>query len=154
MKEKAAILVVDDDPDIRDAISIILKSHDYTVLTASNGKEAVKSLEQNRPDLMILDIMMATDTEGFDLAYDLRERPEFKNLPIIMLTSFLEKVREEGPGDFAYILGEQWPAQWLLEKPLDPKKLLNKIEDILKERSYPEGVEQDNHGSHGKFSRA
>ena len=135
MREKAAILVVDDDPDIRDAISIILKSHDYTVLTASNGKEAVKSLEQNKPDLMILDIMMATDTEGFDLAYDLRERPEFKNLPIIMLTSFLEKVRQEGPGDFAYILGEQWPAQWLLEKPLDPKKLLNKIEDILKERS-------------------
>ena len=135
MREKAAILVVDDDPDIRDAISIILKSHDYTVLTASNGKEAVKSLEQNRPDLMILDIMMATDTEGFDLAYDLRERPEFKNLPIIMLTSFLEKVRQEGPGEFAYILGEQWPAQWLLEKPLDPKKLLNKIEEILKERS-------------------
>ena len=135
MRKKAAVLVVDDDPDIRDAITIILKSHDYIVHTASNGKEAVKSLEQNKPDLMILDIMMATDTEGFDLAYDLRERPEFKNLPIIMLTSFLEKVREEGPGDFAYILGEQWPAQWLLEKPLDPQKLLNKIEDILKEHS-------------------
>ena len=135
MREKASILVVDDDPDIRDAITIILKSHDYTVHTASNGKEAVKALEENKPDLMLLDIMMATDTEGFDLAYDLRERPEFKNLPIIMLTSFLEKVRQEGPGEFAYILGEQWPAQWLLEKPLDPKKLLNKIEEILKERS-------------------
>ena len=135
MREKTSILVVDDDPDIRDAITIILKSHDYTVHTASNGKEAVKALEENKPDLMILDIMMATDTEGFDLAYDLRERPEFKNLPIIMLTSFLEKVRQEGPGEFAYILGEQWPAQWLLEKPLDPKKLLNKIEEILKERS-------------------
>ena len=135
MREKAAILVVDDDPDIRDAITIILKSNGYTVHTASNGKEAVASLEQNTPDLMILDIMMATDTEGFDLAYDLRERPEFKNLPIIMLTSFLDKVRQEGPDDFAYILGEQWPAQWLLEKPLDSAKLLDKIEDILKERS-------------------
>ena len=135
MREKTSILVVDDDPDIRDAITIILKSHDYIVHTASSGKEAVKALEENKPDLMILDIMMATDTEGFDLAYDLRERPEFKNLPIIMLTSFLEKVRQEGPGEFAYILGEQWPAQWLLEKPLDPKKLLNKIEEILKERS-------------------
>ena len=135
MKEKAAILVVDDDPDIRDSIAIILKSHNYLVHTASNGKEAVKSLEEKRPDLMILDIMMATDTEGFDLAYDLRENAEFKNLPIILLTSFLEKVRAEGPGDFAYILGEQWPAQWLLEKPLDTKKLLEKIEDILKERS-------------------
>ena len=135
MREKAAILVVDDDPDIRDSIAIILKSHNYLVHTASNGKEAVKSLEEKRPDLMILDIMMATDTEGFDLAYDLRENAEFKNLPIILLTSFLEKVRAEGPGDFAYILGEQWPAQWLLEKPLDTKKLLEKIEDILKERS-------------------
>ncbi len=135
MKEKAAILVVDDDPDIRDSIAIILTSHNYTVHTASNGKEAVQALEEKKPDLMILDIMMATDTEGFDLAYDLRERPEFKSLPIIMLTSFLAKVREEGPGDFAYILGEQWPAQWLLEKPLDTKKLLDKIEDILKERA-------------------
>jgi two-component system alkaline phosphatase synthesis response regulator PhoP len=135
MKEKAAILVVDDDPDIRDSIAIILTSHNYTVHTASNGKEAVQALEEKNPDLMILDIMMATDTEGFDLAYDLRERPEFKSLPIIMLTSFLTKVREEGPGDFAYILGEQWPAQWLLEKPLDTKKLLDKIEDILKERA-------------------
>jgi DNA-binding response OmpR family regulator len=135
MKDKASILVVDDDPDIRDSITIILTSHNYTVHTASNGKEAVQALEEKKPDLMILDIMMASDTEGFDLAYDLRERPEFKSLPIIMLTSFLAKVREEGPGDFAYILGEQWPAQWLLEKPLDTRKLLDRIEAILKERS-------------------
>ncbi len=135
MKEKAVILVVDDDPDIRDSLTIILKSHDYRVQTASNGKEAVKALSEQKPDLMILDIMMATDTEGFDLAYDLRENPEFKSLPIIMLTSFLDKVREEGPGDFAYILGEQWPAHWLFEKPLDTQKLLAKIEDILTERT-------------------
>ena len=135
MKEKAVILVVDDDPDIRDSLAIILKGHNYTVHTASNGREAIETLKAQKPDLMILDIMMATDTEGFDLAYDLRENSEFSNLPIIMLTSFLEKVREDGPEDFAYILGEQWPAQWLLEKPLDSKKLLNKIEDILKERS-------------------
>lgn len=135
MKEKAVILVVDDDPDIRDSLTIILKSHDYRVQTASNGKEAVKALSEQKPDLMILDIMMATDTEGFDLAYDLRENPEFKSLPIIMLTSFLDKVREEGPGGFAYILGEQWPAHWLFEKPLDTEKLLAKIEDILTERT-------------------
>ena len=135
MQEKAAILVVDDDQDIRDSLNVILKGHNYLVHTASNGKEALEILKAQKPDLMILDIMMATDTEGFDLAFDLRENSEFRNLPIIMLTSFLEKVRVEGPGDFAYILGEQWPAQWLLEKPVDTKKLLDKIEDILKERS-------------------
>jgi DNA-binding response OmpR family regulator len=134
MKENPVILVVDDDPDIRDSLTIILRSRNYTVHAVSNGKDAKKALEDQKPDIIILDIMMTTDTEGFDLAYDLRDNPEFKNLPIILLTSFLDKVRQEGPGDYAYILGEQWPAQWLFEKPLDTQKLLGKIEDILKER--------------------
>ncbi len=133
MDKKAEILVVDDDPDIQDSLRIILESNDYAVRTAANGREAMEELEIRLPDLMILDIMMATDTEGFDLAYKLRDDPAFKNLPIVMLTSFLNKVREEGPGKFEYILGEQWPAHWLLEKPVDSKKLLAKIEGILGE---------------------
>ena len=133
MSERAEILVVDDDPDIVDSLRIILESNHYAVRTAANGREAMKALEDHLPDLMILDIMMATETEGFDLAYRLREEPAFKKLPILMLTSFLDKVREEGPGKFEYILGEQWPAHWLLEKPVDSKKLLAKIEGILGE---------------------
>ena len=133
MNERAEILVVDDDPDIVDSLRIILESNHFTVRTAANGREAMKALEDHLPDLMILDIMMATETEGFDLAFKLREEPAFKNLPIVMLTSFLDKVREEGPGKFEYILGEQWPAHWLLEKPVDSKKLLAKIEGILGE---------------------
>ena len=133
MNKKAEILVVDDDPDIQDSLRIILESNDYEVRTAANGREAMEELENRLPDLMILDIMMATDTEGFDLAYKLRDDPPFKKLPIVMLTSFLNKVREEGPGKFEYILGEQWPAHWLLEKPVDSKKLLAKIEGILGE---------------------
>jgi len=133
MNKKAEILVVDDDPDIQDSLRIILESNEYEVRTAANGREAMEELEIRLPDLMILDIMMATDTEGFDLAFKLREKPEFKNLPIVILTAFLNKVREEGPGKFEYILGEQWPAHWLLEKPVDSKKLLAKIEGILGE---------------------
>lgn len=131
MSPKAEILVVDDDPDIVDSLRIILESNHYEVRTAANGSEALRALEDRVPDLMILDVMMATDTEGFDLAYKLRENPEFKNIPILMLTGFLDKVRREGPGQFEYILGEQWPAHWLLEKPVDSKKLLGKIEGIL-----------------------
>jgi two-component system, OmpR family, alkaline phosphatase synthesis response regulator PhoP len=133
MNKKAEILVVDDDPDIQDSLRIILESNDYAVRVASNGRDAMKALEDHVPDLMILDIMMATDTEGFDLAYKLREDPAFKKLPILMLTSFLDKVRQEGPGKFEYILGEEWPAHWLFEKPVDSKKLLAKIEGILAE---------------------
>ena len=133
MNKKAEILVVDDDPDIQDSLRIILESNDYEVRTAANGREAMEELEIRLPDLMLLDVMMGTDTEGFDLAFKLRDKPEFKNLPIVMLTAFLNKVREEGPGKFEYILGEQWPAHWLLEKPVDSKKLLAKIEGILGE---------------------
>ena len=131
MATKGEILLVDDDPDLRDSLQIILENHGYRVRTASNGQEALEALRVNRPDLLILDIMMATDTEGFDLAYELKNRPGSKDLPIILLTSFLEKVRQEGPDKFQHIMGEAWPAKWLFEKPVDTKKLIAKIEGIL-----------------------
>ncbi len=128
---KGEILVVDDDPDIRDSLKIILEKNGYSVRTAANGKLAIEALSQRRPHLMILDVMMTTDTEGFDLAYQLRDTPELADMPIIMLTSFLDKVRQDGPDQFQHILGEEWPAKWLFEKPVDTKKLLAKIEGIL-----------------------
>ena len=131
MAIKGEILLVDDDPDLRDSLQIILEKNGYKVQAAANGREALESLKSKRPDLMILDIMMTTETEGFDLAYELKNRPGFGDLPIILLTSFLEKVREDGPDRFQHILGEQWPAKWLFEKPVDTKRLLAKIEGIL-----------------------
>ena len=131
MASKGNILLVDDDRDIRDSLKIILESKGYTVQTAGNGREALAAVKAKLPDLMILDVMMSTDTEGFDLAFELKQKPEYKGLPIIILTSFLEKVRAEGPGKFQHILGEDWPAKWLFEKPVDTKKLLAKIEGIL-----------------------
>ena len=125
------ILLVDDDPDFRDSIRIILESQGYGVRTASNGDEALEALDAKRPDLMVLDIMMATDTEGFDLAFTLKNRPGFADLPIIILTSFLDKVREDGPDQYQHTLGEAWPAKWMFEKPVDAKKLVAKVREIL-----------------------
>jgi DNA-binding response OmpR family regulator len=131
MTDKREILVVDDDTDIRDAIRIILEKNGYQVRTGKNGREALEALKAKKPDLMILDIMMSTDTEGFDLAYALKNMPDFQDLPIVILTSFLDKVRDEGPDQFQHIMGEAWPAKWMFEKPVDTKKLLHKIEAIL-----------------------
>ena len=131
MSIKGEILLVDDDPDLRDSLQIMLEKNGYHVRTASNGKEALEALKAKRPDLMILDIMMTTETEGFDLAYELKNRPGAGDLPIILLTSFLEKVRHDGPEKFQHIMGEAWPAKWLFEKPVDTKKLIAKIEGIL-----------------------
>lgn len=133
MSKRKRILLVDDDPDIRDALSVILENSGYRVDTAVNGRKAMKILKKHRPDLMLLDIMMTTETEGFDLAYQLKNDPDFQDLPIIILTSFLEKVREQGPEQFQQILGEEWPAKWLFEKPVNSRKLLAKIESILAE---------------------
>ncbi|RJP46090.1 MAG: response regulator [Desulfobacteraceae bacterium] len=132
MTKPYEILVVDDDMDIRDSLQIILEKNGYKVRLAKNGAEALKELNVKKPDLMILDIMMSTDTEGFDLAFELKNTPAFSNLPIVMLTSFMEKVREEGPDQFQHILGEEWPAKWLFEKPIDSAKLLKKLDGILK----------------------
>lgn len=128
---KQEILLVDDDRDILDSVGLILEGNGYLIRKAKNGKEALAALKEKKPDLMILDVMMSTDTEGFDLAFELKNKPEFANMPIIMLTSFLGKVREDGPDQFQHILGEEWPAKWLFEKPVDSKKLLAKIKGIL-----------------------
>jgi DNA-binding response OmpR family regulator len=137
MTKQYEILVVDDDMDIRDSLQIILEKNGYAVRLAKNGKEALRELGTKKPDLMILDVMMSTDTEGFDLAYELKNMPDFSSLPIIMLTSFMEKVREEGPDQFQHILGEEWPAKWLFEKPIDSVKLLKKLDGILKTDCRP-----------------
>jgi len=133
MSIKGEILVVDDDADIRDSLQLILERDGYAVRSAANGSQARDLLAEWQPDLVILDVMMDTDTEGFDVAHELRAGGTLAETPIILLTSFLEKVRETGPEQFQTILGEPWPARWLFEKPIDSAKLLAKIEAILAE---------------------
>ena len=131
MGKEFEILIVDDDSDIRESLRIILEKNGYKTSCAKNGRQALDMIRAEKPDLIILDIMMNTDTEGFDLAYELKNMEGFENLPIIILTSFLEKVREAGPEQFQHILGESWPAKWFFEKPVDSKRLLEKIEGLL-----------------------
>jgi DNA-binding response OmpR family regulator len=133
MSSQAEILVVDDDPDLQETIRVVLEANGYGVRTAGNGREARKALAERLPDLMILDVMMETVTEGFTLAHELREQSRYQELPIILLTCFLDKVRAEGPEAWQHIMGEPWPAQWLFEKPVDTRKLLAKVEAVLQE---------------------
>ena len=127
------ILVIDDDRDLVDSIRIILESRDYNVRQAYNGQDGLKKIEEKSPDLIILDVMMATDTEGFDLAFKLRRDEKFKAIPILMVTAFPQKMAEEGPEVFQHILGETWPVSEFLEKPIDPEKLLQVARRLLAE---------------------
>jgi DNA-binding response OmpR family regulator len=127
------ILIIDDDRDLVETLRIVLESKNYGVRTAYDGREGFSRIEEKRPDLILLDVMMTTDTEGFDLAYKLQDLPEYGKIPIIMVTSFPQAMAEKGPDRFQHILGEDWPVSYFIEKPVEPEKLLTTIEAILKE---------------------
>jgi two-component system, OmpR family, alkaline phosphatase synthesis response regulator PhoP len=127
------ILIIDDDRDLVHSMRIVLESGQYTVRTAYNGKEGYKMIEEKLPDLIILDVMMATDTEGFDLAYKLRNQERYRDVPILMLTAFPQKMAEAGPDKFQHIMGEEWPVTQFMEKPVDPDVLLKTAADLLRE---------------------
>jgi len=127
------ILIIDDDRDLVDTLRIVLESKQYEVRVAYDGKEGFGRIKEKLPDLIILDVMMATDTDGFDLAFKLQNLPEFRDIPIIMVTAFPQTMAEKGPDQFQHILGESWPVSYFIEKPVEPEKLLATVEDILKE---------------------
>ena len=134
MENAADILIIDDDRDLVDSMRIILESKAYQVRSAYNGKEGYAEMERKPPDLIILDVMMSTDTEGFDFAYKLKRSPQYKEIPILMLTSFPQKMVEKGPESFQHILGEGWPVTMFFEKPIQPEKLLSAIAQMLTEK--------------------
>jgi two-component system phosphate regulon response regulator PhoB/two-component system alkaline phosphatase synthesis response regulator PhoP/two-component system response regulator VicR len=135
MAKGADILIIDDDRDLVESIRIVLESRKFGVRAAYNGKEGYQKIQEKAPDLILLDVMMATDTEGFSLAYKLRNQPAYREIPIIMVTGFTKKMAEEGPEKFQHIMGESWPVTQFLEKPIDPEELLLVIEGVLEETS-------------------
>jgi DNA-binding response OmpR family regulator len=135
MAKGAEILIIDDDRDLVESFRIVLESRKYGVRVAYNGKDGFQKIQEKAPDLILLDVMMATDTEGFSLAYKLRNNPAYKEIPIIMVTGFTKKMAETGPEKFQHIMGENWPVTQFLEKPIDPEELLSVIEKVLEETS-------------------
>jgi two-component system alkaline phosphatase synthesis response regulator PhoP len=129
------ILIVDDDPDILDSITMILESQGYEVVTARDGIEALASLRAEKPDLMILDLLMPK-MDGFDVCKELQDSrwSKYRNMPIMILTS----VRQE-PSRRRYELetGLTLNVDDYIEKPIAPDLLLERVEKLIKRR---EGV--------------
>jgi DNA-binding response OmpR family regulator len=119
----AKIAIIDDDPDILDASSIVLTSKGYNVITASNPDDGYKIVKENSPDLIILDVMMNEPDDGFFLAEKFRK--EKINTPIIMYTS----VSKTTGMDFG--INELVPVNDFVEKPISPDELIAKVEKFL-----------------------
>ena len=132
--DKPKILIIDDDADAVDLIRIALEANNYDVFSAGNGTEGLKLVKEIRPDLIILDVMMDTATEGFQISYQLRSKDpkseyrEFSQTPIIMMAGISQKLHmkfsPEQDGDYL-------PVDEFLEKPVRVDSLLEKIKKLL-----------------------
>ena len=126
----AKILVVDDDPDILDAVTMILESQGYEVVTARDGTEGLDKLKVEHPDLMILDLMMPK-MDGFDVVKYLQDSngSKHKYIPIIILTSVREDASRRR---YELETGLGLDVDDYLEKPMSPDVLLKKVSTLIK----------------------
>ncbi len=122
----AKILVVDDDPDFVRLTQTILQSKDYEVSTAANGEQALATMRKDKPDVVLLDIMMAYILDGLDVGREMAEDPELKDIPVIMVTSLTGARAQAALPSDEYIPVSDW-----VHKPIDPDDLLTRIESAL-----------------------
>lgn len=123
------ILVIDDDNDYVESVLNLLEAKGYSVDSASNGADGVAKAKENKPDLILLDVMMTTRDEGFNVARELNDIEDLKGTPVIMCTG----VRREMTLPFSFEPDETWlPVKQILEKPVKPEALLAAVSDALK----------------------
>jgi len=123
------VLIIDDDFDLVEAMRITLEAAAYEVIDAQDGEHGLEKITTDQPDLIILDVMMASMDEGFHVAYKIRENDDIKDIPIVMLTAVGNQTGfnfdPEKDADFL-------PVNAFLEKPVNPKKLVDVVHHNIK----------------------
>jgi DNA-binding response OmpR family regulator len=131
--ENAKIVVVDDDQDMRDSLQVILEGKQYTVITAANKKEGMEKIKSEKPDLIMLDVMMSSQFDGLDMSRELKKDSQLENTPILMLTGIKEQTGiplKSTAGD------PDWcPVDGFLYKPFEPDTLLAEVEKLLSKKA-------------------
>jgi len=135
-EEMATILIIDDDPDIVLSARTVLESAGYRVTEAPNSTRGLEVMKVDQPDLIILDVMMETKTEGFEFAHKINNAvsgdplAEFKDIPILMLTSVVSTTPTDLEPDI-----DDLPVEMFVDKPIDMQDLLGKVAWVLETRS-------------------
>ena len=128
MGKRAKILLVDDDPDFIEATRTVLETQPYEVLTALSGEEGLKKAKEEKPDLVLLDIIMP-GVDGFQVCQQLKKDPQLSQIPVIMITSFSEKYMETSIG---LSQGLSLEAEDFIDKPVAPTELLIRVDKWLR----------------------
>ncbi|MBN2123310.1 MAG: response regulator [Deltaproteobacteria bacterium] len=132
--EKPKILIIDDDPDLVESIRITLEANDYRVFSAGNGTDGLKMVKETHPDLIILDVMMDSITEGFQVSQQLRspdpdsEYRAYSKIPILMVTGISQKMHMKFSPDQD---GDYLPVDEFIEKPIRLEALLEKVKKLV-----------------------
>ncbi len=121
------VLIVDDDPDMVETVGMMLESKGYEVGKAYDGIEGEKSIQQRRPDLLVLDVMMPRKN-GYVLCSELKKNKETKNIPVILLTAVGEAVTST---TYSHADGKATEAEDYIPKPVDVQVLVDSIERLF-----------------------
>jgi two-component system alkaline phosphatase synthesis response regulator PhoP len=121
------ILVVDDDPDLVDTTCMILKAKKYDVCTAYDGVEGLEKAKNEKPDLIVLDVMMP-QKDGYTLCKELKADPDLKRIPVLLLTAVVSHISTTR---FTQQMGMETEADDFIDKPVEPKVLVERIEALL-----------------------
>lgn len=131
MSTQAKILVVDDDPDLVESVKTVLESKSYQVVVAYNGKEGLQKVVDEKPDLIILDVIMP-EKDGFAVCKELKENPHyyfFSKIPVLLLTVFPGGMEQT---KLPLSVGMTTEAEDYIQKPFEPDELLKRAEALLK----------------------
>ena len=120
------ILVVDDDPDFVEATRIVLEGAGYEVISAADGDESLRVTRTEKPDLIILDVIMSSILDGLNVTQQLQDDPEHKDIPIVMITSIANT-------DYAALFptDEYVHIDAFMTKPVPPDRLLEQVSRLL-----------------------
>ena len=132
MERKAKILLVDDDADFVLSTRTVLESKPYEIITAVNGVEALRKARAEKPDLILLDVIMPVE-DGFSAAEELKKDETLSTIPVLMLTSYASK----GAGtSIPHSRGMELEYEDYIDKPVSPQDLLAAVEKHLKKLGF------------------
>jgi two-component system alkaline phosphatase synthesis response regulator PhoP len=126
--EGKKILLVDDDEDFVEATKLILESKSYDVTVAHDGKEGLKKVETEHPNLIILDVMMP-NMDGYEVCAQLKSDPTYKHIPILLLTAVGEAISTT---KYTKEMGMKIQAEDYIPKPVEPIELVERVENLFR----------------------
>ena len=121
------ILIVDDDPDLVEAVKLQLEAAGLETVTAYDGEEGIAKARAESPDLIVLDVMMPVK-DGFTAAKEITEDDALADIPVIMLTAVTEHV---GDTSYSHASGKNLMADDFFKKPVDPDELVERIKELI-----------------------